>query len=173
MPKLRFFTIICMSLLLVFVYGCNKGSNEGEAAEAGTQEQEQGEHEGESEQGEHAGEGEERRKSEVGKHKKDNKAILNLLDYNELDEWPKDTIIKDDLYMWNTNLTKIINNELGADWNKYLEQSYNYYGNPGGLKKNPLSIARALKLAWEDDVKSNKLIKLVKGIVEFAKKSKS
>ena len=118
-------------------------------------------------------EDEERRKSEVGKHKNDNKAILNLLDYNELDEWSKDTIIKDDLYMWNTNLTKIINNELGAVWKKYLEQSYNYYGNPGGLKKNPLSIARALKLAWEDDVKSNKLIKLVKGIVEFAKKDKS
>jgi len=78
MPKLRFFTIVCMSLLLVFVYACNKGSNEGEVAEAGTQEQvehvgegeeagehaeqagrerEEGEHEGESERGEHEGEG--------------------------------------------------------------------------------------------------------------------
>jgi hypothetical protein len=57
MPKLRFFTIIFMSLLLVFVYGCNKGSSESESAEAGTHEQEQGEHEGESEQGEHEGEG--------------------------------------------------------------------------------------------------------------------
>lgn len=118
-------------------------------------------------------EDDERRKSEVVQHNNDNKAILSLLDYNKLDEWSKDTIIKDNLFMWNTNLTKIINNELGADWKKYLEQSYNYYGNPGGLKKNPLSIARALKLAWEDGVKSDELIKLVKGIVEYAKKSKS
>lgn len=84
MPKLRFFAIICMSLLLVFVYGCNKGSNEGEAAEASTQEHEQGEHAGEDaevsthehgqegqegqehEQGEHAGEGEHGEHAEEG-----------------------------------------------------------------------------------------------------------
>jgi hypothetical protein len=67
MPKSRFFTIICMSLLIVFVYGCNKGSIESESAEASAQEQEQvgqagegeqKEHEGEGEEGEHAGEGE-------------------------------------------------------------------------------------------------------------------
>jgi hypothetical protein len=58
MPKLRFFTIICMGLLLVFVYGCNKGSNEGESAEASTHEQEQAGQAGEGERGEHAGEGE-------------------------------------------------------------------------------------------------------------------
>ena len=57
MPKLRFFTIICMSLLLVFVYGCNKGSKKSEVAEASTQEHEQGGQAGqEHEQGEHAGE---------------------------------------------------------------------------------------------------------------------
>jgi len=48
-----------MSFLLVFIYGCNKGSNEGEAAEESTHEQEQGGQAGqEHEQGEHAGEGE-------------------------------------------------------------------------------------------------------------------
>jgi len=57
-----------MSLLLVFVYSCNKGSNESEVTEASTQEHEQGgqagqeheqgEHAGEGEKGEHAGEGE-------------------------------------------------------------------------------------------------------------------
>lgn len=49
-----------MSLLLVFVYGCNKGSNESEAAEASTHEHElRGQAGHEHEQGEHAGEGEE------------------------------------------------------------------------------------------------------------------
>jgi hypothetical protein len=54
MPKLRFFTIIYIGLLLVFVYGCNKGPSEDEVAEASAPEQEQGEHAGEGERGEHA-----------------------------------------------------------------------------------------------------------------------
>jgi len=37
MPKSRFFTIVCISLLLVFVYACNKGSNEDEAGEKSPQ----------------------------------------------------------------------------------------------------------------------------------------
>jgi hypothetical protein len=60
MPKLRFFMIISMSLLLVFVYACNKNSNEGETIEVSTHEHEHGEEAGhEHEMGEHAEEGEE------------------------------------------------------------------------------------------------------------------
>ena len=72
MPKSRFFAIISLSLLLVFVYGCNKNSNESEVVEASTLDheqgdqagQEQGEHASESERGEHAGEGGESGESE-------------------------------------------------------------------------------------------------------------
>jgi len=113
-------------------------------------------------------EDEDRRKSEVGKHKKDNRSILNLLNYADLDEWPSDSIIKKNLYMWKTNLTKIIENEFGKDWKTYKDSAYDYYGNPGGLKKNPLTIARALKSAWENDMKSDSLANLVKDIVDFA-----
>lgn len=92
MSKSRFFTIVCISLLLVFVYACNKGSNEGEAGEAGPQVEQAGqelepgeyaeageeastpegqeelEHEGgeHAEEGEHAGEGE--HEGEGGEH---------------------------------------------------------------------------------------------------------
>jgi len=52
MPKLRFFMIISMSFLLVFVYACNKNSNEGETTEISTQEHEMGEH---AEEGEETG----------------------------------------------------------------------------------------------------------------------
>jgi len=55
MTKLRFFTIICLGLLLVVVYGCDKGSYETEAAEMSAHEQEV-EQAGEGERGEHAGE---------------------------------------------------------------------------------------------------------------------
>ncbi len=69
MPKLRFFTIICMSFLLVFIFACNKGSNEGEAEEASTQEHEQSEQAGpEREQGEHEEEGEGEHEGESGEH---------------------------------------------------------------------------------------------------------
>lgn len=92
MPKLRFFTIICMGLLLVFVYGCNKGSNEAEAAEANTLEQEQvgqageseeGEHAGE-ERGEHAGEGEESgpRIAKDGTHDEVRKGVRLILSFD-------------------------------------------------------------------------------------------
>ena len=59
MRKLKFFAIISISLLLVFLYACNKGSDESEPVEASTQEQEQVKQSGEG-QGEHAegGEGE-------------------------------------------------------------------------------------------------------------------
>lgn len=115
-------------------------------------------------------EDENKRNSEVGKHKKDNRSILNLLDYIDVNEWPSNSIIKKNLYMWKTNLTKIIEIEFGEDWNTHLNLACNYYGNPGGLKKNPLAIARALKSAWEKNLKSDSLVKLVEDIVDFAKK---
>lgn len=95
MPKLRFLTIICISLLLVFVYGCNKGSYEGEATEASTHEhehegqagyeREHEEHEGhEKEHGEHAGEGEEigPRISIDGTHDEVRKGIRLILSFD-------------------------------------------------------------------------------------------
>jgi len=115
----------------------------------------------------------EKRKFEVDIHKKDNKSILSILDYGQLSEWPDTSIHKNDLAMWNTNLTLIVNDELGEKWSRYLDDSYAYYGYPGGLKKNPLSIARALKLAWDDNIKSDSLIKLVENIVSFAKNKNS
>lgn len=113
---------------------------------------------------------EQKRKSEVDKHKKDNKSLLSILNYEELDEWPKTPILKNDLTMWSTNLTMTIGDELGEKWSQYLDDSYAYYGNPGGLKKNPLSIARALNSAWDDNIKSNSLIELISNIMSFAKK---
>jgi predicted ATP-dependent endonuclease of OLD family len=114
-------------------------------------------------------EDENRRKSEVGKHKKDNRSILNLLNYTDLDEWPTDSIIQKNIHMWKTNLTKLIVDEFGEAWKTYQDSAYKYYGNPGGLKKNPLVIARSLKLAWENDLISTTLVYLVEDIIKFAK----
>jgi putative ATP-dependent endonuclease of OLD family len=107
---------------------------------------------------------------EVPKHKKDNKAILSLKNYADVDEWLASTVIKDDLTAWQTNLTNEIINELGQDLKKYEDEAAAFYGNAGGLKKNPLAIAKSLELAWNEGIKSQLLIDLTARIIEFVKK---
>lgn len=107
---------------------------------------------------------------EVPKHKKDNKAILSLKNYADVDEWPASTVIKDELTAWQTNLTNEIINELGQDLKKYEDQAAVFYGKAGGLKKNPLAIAKSLELAWNEGIKSQILIDLTARIIEFVNK---
>lgn len=104
---------------------------------------------------------------EMTKHKKDNKAILALKDYSDESEWPDKTIMRDGLIAWQTNLTTEIMNELGADLKKHEDAAALHYGNAGGLKKNPLAIAKTLELAWSDGIKSELLINLIDKIVKF------
>ncbi|MCK4540559.1 ATP-dependent endonuclease [Candidatus Parcubacteria bacterium] len=111
----------------------------------------------------------EKRESEVAQHKKNNKAILHLFGYDKLNEWPTDTIVENNLTMWNSDLTLIIKEEIGKDWEKYFKKSCDYYDNSGNLGKNPLAIAHALRLAWIDGHKSPSLMALVENIISFAK----
>jgi predicted ATP-dependent endonuclease of OLD family len=112
---------------------------------------------------------EEQRKSQISKHKKDNKSILLLLGYDNLSKWPDNTIYEHDLTMWKTNISKIVESEFNSKWGDFKTQSCNYYGNPGNVNKNPLIIARSLKIAWNEDCKSEEIIKLVKSITNFVK----
>lgn len=106
---------------------------------------------------------------EIVKHKKDNKAILALKDCSDESEWPDKTIILDGLTAWETNLTLEIKKELGENLKKHEDAAALNYGNAGGLKKNPLAIAKTLELAWNDGIKSQLLIDLTDRIVEFIK----
>ena len=108
------------------------------------------------------------RESEITKHKIDNKAILKLLGHDAVNEWPTETIRLSNLTMWQSNITDFIENEIGTEWNKYVDKSAAYYGNPGGLQKNPLAVSHALEAAWNDGLKSSSLVKLVEDIVAFA-----
>ncbi|MEO1548500.1 MAG: AAA family ATPase, partial [Bacteroidota bacterium] len=94
------------------------------------------------------------RESEITKHKKDNRAILGLMNLDSESEWPNGSIIKENLTSWKTNLTNEISNEFGDNLSKYAEKAIAFYGYAGGLKKNPLAIAKMLEYAWEEDVKS-------------------
>ncbi|MHC5035028.1 MAG: ATP-dependent endonuclease, partial [Planctomycetota bacterium] len=70
---------------------------------------------------------------------------------------------------WSTNLTAEVESELGEEWQNHLCAAYDYYGSPGGLRKNPPAIARALKSAWENGLRSTSLAALVEDIASFAK----
>jgi hypothetical protein len=112
--------------------------------------------------------------SEVTMHKADNKSILFLSNNSDENEWPSDTIWENNLVMWKVNISETIKNEIADKWSEYEAQSALYYGNPGGLNKNPLAIARTLELAWNDNYKSDSLVKLIDMIISFAEeKSKS
>ncbi|HMV42794.1 MAG TPA: AAA family ATPase [Leptospiraceae bacterium] len=114
---------------------------------------------------------ENKRKSEVGKHKKDNKSILSLQGHDTENEWPSNHIIKENLTCWKTNLTDCIKSEIGEKWESYRNQCSTFYNHASDLEKNPLAIAKTSDLAWADGQKSKILSDLVDRIIEFGKKS--
>src|SRR5690554_2035441 len=105
------------------------------------------------------------REDEVTKHKKDNAAILYLLGHDVAENWPEADIRKSNLRMWKTNITDTVGPEFGEDWKKHEDQAALYYGNAGGLKKNPLAVSRALESAWNAGLKSATLQELVDSLL--------
>lgn len=103
----------------------------------------------------------------VAKHKKDNKAILHIQGHNSENDFPDTNITKENLTCWKTNLTDTIGSEM-EKWNDYKEQTATFYGHPGDLNKNALAIAKTLDYAWNDDHKSENLMKLIERIIVFA-----
>lgn len=106
---------------------------------------------------------------EVAKHKKDNKAILGLKEHSDYSEWPDETIKLYDLIAWEANLTFEVEKDFDGNLKTYEDAAALDYGNAGGLKKNPLAIAKSLELAWNDGIKSKLLIDLTERIIEFIK----
>lgn len=108
-----------------------------------------------------------RRNSEVEKHKKDNASLIAISGSNSVDIWPTEDVITDNIAVWKTNITDIIHNEIGDEWNVYLTSASANYGNAKGLQKNPLAISHALEAGWNDDNKSTLLQKLIEKLVTF------
>lgn len=102
-------------------------------------------------------------------HKRDNKLILAIQGYAGESEWPTIDTKKDNLWGWHVNFGTTIESEI-ADWTTHYNKACLEYGNAGGLKKNPLVIARTLELAWETGEKSASLLALTDAIIDFAKK---
>jgi predicted ATP-dependent endonuclease of OLD family len=108
------------------------------------------------------------KESDIAKHKKDNSSILELIGRPEIDHWPNYNIWTNDLTMWKSNLTELVKREKGENWKTHVDSAAAYYGQPGGLDKNPLAVSRALKSAWDSGESSGSMIRLSKNIIKFA-----
>lgn len=107
-------------------------------------------------------------KSKEEKHKKDNSVILSLMGYSNENPLPTETLWKDDLIMWKSELNKIVQYELGAEFEEIKNTIRANYGNPGGIEKNSLFIADILKKAWDQGSKSDSLEKLCQQLIKYA-----
>lgn len=104
----------------------------------------------------------------IKKHKQDNKAILSLMGYAADSEWTLRDIWKGDFVMWKNNLTELIEDEIGINWLTHVNAAAKHYGQPGGLKKNPLAISRALEAAWNNGDRSPSMEKLAANLISFS-----
>ena len=107
------------------------------------------------------------RADHVTLHKKDNLALLKLLNAAEADEWPKAHLWGSNYCAWSTNLTDVVNADI-ADWQKYREEAAKAYGHCGGMEKNPMSIAYCHELAFADEHKSEQLERAARLILSWA-----
>jgi putative ATP-dependent endonuclease of OLD family len=106
----------------------------------------------------------------IAEHKRDNKMLLAIQGHSTETEWPLTTLVKDNLWGWATNLGAMVITEI-SHWEDHYNAACLEYGNAGGLKKNPLVIARALELAWNAKQVSNSLMQLATQILTFASKN--
>lgn len=105
---------------------------------------------------------------EVALHKRDNTLIQNLLGVEGVEALPDKDIVSTNLTMWSTNLTEVCASDFGDCWIEHLERARERYGHAGGLQKYPLAVAFALESAWKDNEKSDRLLDLIRRIIEWA-----
>ncbi|MEZ8401096.1 ATP-dependent endonuclease [Vibrio splendidus] len=99
---------------------------------------------------------------EITKHKKDNGSILKLCGQLEGFKWPtEEHVFLDNITIWKTNITDLLEEELGEKWKGHRDSAVSKYGQAKGLLKNPLAVSHALELAWEDGQKACSLVQMI------------
>ena len=106
---------------------------------------------------------------QLEKHRKNNEKILKILDYEDESALPDNHILKENLVMWRTNITEMVEQEIGEKWESFESSAAAYFGNPGGLKKNSLALSMALEKAWEEGLKSVSLQNALNSVIAYAK----
>ena len=100
------------------------------------------------------------------KHKKDNKALLTLVDKPDQDPMPTQTIWGGGFTIWHDDIGAVVEAEIGKEgWGQCRAAADKRYGHAGGLRKNSLHIGASLALAWEAGKRSDSLERLCTAIL--------
>lgn len=101
------------------------------------------------------------------RHERDNKALMHLLNVTG-DAFPSTNVLGHDHAIWHTSLTQIVEDDFGADCNKYKEAARLHYAQEGGLEKHDLFIADWLSEAHADGKSATTLAVLCESILRYA-----
>jgi putative ATP-dependent endonuclease of OLD family len=103
-------------------------------------------------------------------HERDNLAILRLNDVVNPDPFPSDTFWTGGLVMWKSDISDVVKHDIGSEnWSRICESVRNNFGHVKNLDKNALFISSVLSQAWDENCRSQHLIKLCTEIINFAK----
>lgn len=111
-----------------------------------------------------------RKDSTRPKHEKDNVTILKLCGAPAGDPFPADTVWRDNVVMWNSEMGIVVAEDIGSDeWAKIADAVRKEEGiDVGDINKNSLFIGYRLTKAFEQNKKSPTLGKLCNAIIAFA-----
>jgi putative ATP-dependent endonuclease of OLD family len=100
--------------------------------------------------------------SEITKHKNDNASILSLCGQSIILNWPtEEHVFLPNITMWKNNITQTLKLELGTEWKTHQNLASEKYGLAKDLTKNPLAVAYALESAWQANLRSPSLMKMI------------
>ena len=100
------------------------------------------------------------------KHETDNRALLKLLEAPDEAPMPDSTVWGKNFTMWKSNISAVVEADIGKDWATFQERASNIYG-CGRKSKNILHVGETLALAFEDGKRSYDLEKLCHKILEL------
>ena len=102
------------------------------------------------------------------RHKRDNQALISLLDA-DYDPFPSENIIKKNHAIWKTNIGSVVKAEFGNHYDQLVESARVHYAHEGGLEKNEFFIAEWLNSAQAKGIVSQTLQQLCTAILDFAR----
>jgi len=102
------------------------------------------------------------------KHERDNRAIFSLLNVMAA-PFPENRIIGRDFSVWPTNITGVVKNDFGVNYDRIVEGVRVNYAHEGGLEKNDLFIAEWLTAAADQGLRSPILSELCVALLTFAR----
>lgn len=124
------------------------------------------------------GDSEERKEKKAQKrsmHERDNLTVLRLSGVEAPEPFPLETLWRENVVMWNSEIGKVVAEDFGADaWTQIGQNVRAKYGvEQGDFNKNSLFIGYRLTEAWEHGKRTGTLEALCKAILAFAAKARS